>query len=1168
VTPEQWQRTKEILEAAWQLGAGERAAFIDQACGGDREVRAEVEALLESDESAGEFLGAPAAGVAELVRAAGEIPEEGPELIGTRVGRYRITGLIGTGGMGAVYRAVQANLKMDVAVKVLPNSLAQQAGYLERFNREAQIAAALQHPHIVPTFDYGMQRGISYVVMRLLTGGNLAQRINERLSENLPLPSAGEASHMLNQLASALDYAHAQGVIHRDIKTSNIMFDNQGNAYVVDFGIAKLQGANQNLTNTGMTVGTSTYMSPEQWRSEPLTAAADQYAVAVVMYIVLTGRYPYQSDTAHGLMYKHFNEMPTPAQQFRAGLPDAVGEVINQALAKKPEDRFPNVMAFAQAFQKAISGHEGQPNNFFTFKLGGKPLPFPLTPASPALGVLTPLIRPDTDSSQSEQILTVLQPTPSPIPPLKPTFTEPPKNNRMYRALGAIIVVLVGAVLFLFMNRQPGAALLPTATNTETYTSTAADTPAPTPTTADNSASQIVANTPTSSLSAALEVSPIASMTDIITPSPTPSPTATITQSATPTLTASATASATLTPSATPSVTFTHTFTPIPSPTATELTPAFTFHDYIFNVSSPFFWYTQHMKSIGRNTWEIGLDPYIIYNDPLSVCLQDYDYVAVQLSVDFPSDAGEQALQIFYTMDSDSDQEFNGNRVVHIPLKAGADLQTIFYPVKNLVTGKGTHLNRIRLDPADGLENVNGTARILDFRLIHGGNTASACASPTAALPPTQLPTTTPAPSSEPVRFEFDRLIPGTGWSSSESGTGITFAWMNSTTATLRLEANTEQDLQLEARVYLSMSNTILKSLTMKVNGQQFPLNRSRDIAPANFTAVIPKGILAVHSGYVLLEFDISETQIPAGDRRTLGLAFDWIKLTPTSETASATSIENSLTNNIAGQIVFTSKRDGNPEIYLMNAADMTNIQRLTDNPANDTRPAISPDGKSIAFDSNRNGNYNLYMVQPDMGSTWQIVQDDAANSYVSWSPDGNQITYQRGKSGNFSIYSVHLDNLLVKMISLNTDFPDYNPIWSPDGQKIAFESARSNSRDIFTMNTDGSDVFNVSGIYGLDGDPDWSPDGSKFVFTSNRSGNYEIYVMDTQGHNTKRLTRDQADDMQPTWSPDGQYIAFVSNRSGNQDIWVMKPDGTGQTNITANSTTDDYEPDWGIAPD
>ncbi|HRF95377.1 MAG TPA: serine/threonine-protein kinase, partial [Aggregatilineales bacterium] len=172
-------------------------------------------------------------------------------LKGQMLGQYELRELLGVGGMGSVYRGFQTALKREVAVKVLPSTLAQQPGYIERFTREAETSAALEHPHIVPIVDYGTQRGISYVVMRLLTGGTLAERINQAQADKRGLPSLGETAKLLRELASALDYAHNRGVIHRDIKTSNVMFDNQGNSYLVDFGIAKLMNATNKLTGTG-----------------------------------------------------------------------------------------------------------------------------------------------------------------------------------------------------------------------------------------------------------------------------------------------------------------------------------------------------------------------------------------------------------------------------------------------------------------------------------------------------------------------------------------------------------------------------------------------------------------------------------------------------------------------------------------------------------------------------------------------------------------------------------------------------------------------------------------------------------------------------------------------------------------------------------------------------
>jgi len=274
--------------------------------------------------------------------------------------------------MGAVYRAYQASLERAVAVKVLTSELAKEPGYIERFYREAKTAAALEHAHIVPVYDYGVQREVSYVVMRLLTGGTLSERVVQRATTDHPLPSLGEVADLLNQLASALDYAHSQGVIHRDIKPSNVMFDNQGSAYIVDFGIAKLLEATSSFTASGVAMGTPIFMPPEQWRAEPLTPAADQYALGVMTYLLVAGRLPFEAPTPYSLMHKHLNETPTPVHTLRSGVPEALALVLDRALAKSPGDRFPTVTAFAQAFEGAISGQTSGKTGFFTASLPRK----------------------------------------------------------------------------------------------------------------------------------------------------------------------------------------------------------------------------------------------------------------------------------------------------------------------------------------------------------------------------------------------------------------------------------------------------------------------------------------------------------------------------------------------------------------------------------------------------------------------------------------------------------------------------------------------------------------------------------------------------------------------------------------------------------------------------
>ena len=389
------------------------------------------------------------------------------ELVGRTLGRYELREMLGEGGMGAVFRAYQANLKREVAVKVLPRSLAKQHGYAERFTQEAETAAALEHPHIVPIVDYGTTDGISFVVMRLLTGGTLADRLDRHAQGLQPLPSMGEISHLLHQLGSALDYAHTRGVIHRDIKPSNVMFDNQGNAYLVDFGIAKLMGSTAGLTATGTTVGTPSYMSPEQWKSESLTPAADQYALGVMVYAMVTGRVPFEATTPFGLMHKHVNEAPTPPQAIRTDIPEAVGLVINRALEKDHTRRFPTVTAFAQTFARAIQGQEGVSTGFASKAAAGVTHTIP-TP--PSVDAATPpmeptVVEPDTPSAFGPPSVPHRPTTPPttppisrPIPTLAPPTAKPIYKNPLAWGVAVVLVAIIAGLLVVILGGEEDKA--------------------------------------------------------------------------------------------------------------------------------------------------------------------------------------------------------------------------------------------------------------------------------------------------------------------------------------------------------------------------------------------------------------------------------------------------------------------------------------------------------------------------------------------------------------------------------------------------------------------------------------------------------------------------------------------------------------------------------------
>ena len=245
-------------------------------------------------------------------------------------------------------------------------------------------------------------------------------------------------------------------------------------------------------------------------------------------------------------------------------------------------------------------------------------------------------------------------------------------------------------------------------------------------------------------------------------------------------------------------------------------------------------------------------------------------------------------------------------------------------------------------------------------------------------------------------------------------------------------------------------------------------------------------------------------------------------------------------------QIAFHSNRDGNYEIYVM-AADGSQPTRLTRNDASDRYPAWSPDGTQIAFGSNRDGNHEIYVMAADGSQPTRLTRISGWDRGPAWSPDGTQIAFGSDRDGNNEIYVMAADGSQPTRLTRN-DAWDWNPAWSPDGTQIAFDSNRDGNHEIYVMAADGSQPTRLTRNDAWDGFPAWSPDGTQIAFHSNRDGNYEIYVMAADGSQPTRLTRNDARDGFPAWSPDGTQIAFRSNRDGNSEIYVMaaKPETSG----------------------
>ena len=269
---------------------------------------------------------------------------------GQMLGPYRIINQIGRGGMATVYKAYQSSVDRYVAVKVLPSQLAESREFATRFQQEARIIAKLEHPHILPVFDYGESDGVAYFVMRYLEAGTL----KDRMDAGRPLP-VNEIDKLFTQLAGALSYAHSHGVIHRDLKPANALIDSQGNVFLTDFGIAKLlESASPRLTQTDAIMGTPAYISPEQAQGHKVDQRSDIYSLGIILYEMVTGSVPFVAETPLAVLFKHISDPLPPPSVVKPDIRPAMEKVILKALAKDPKDRFATAAEFVAAWERAL----------------------------------------------------------------------------------------------------------------------------------------------------------------------------------------------------------------------------------------------------------------------------------------------------------------------------------------------------------------------------------------------------------------------------------------------------------------------------------------------------------------------------------------------------------------------------------------------------------------------------------------------------------------------------------------------------------------------------------------------------------------------------------------------------------------------------------------------
>jgi serine/threonine-protein kinase len=909
------------------------------------------------------------------------------ELIGKTFGPYTIIEQIGEGGMAVVYKGFQESLNRHVAIKVLRGELARDQEFITRFRREALSVAKLSHPNILHVYDAGQVHGMYYMAMDYADGGSLKDVI-------LKGPLSTEQAVTLGiQLADALDYAHRQGLVHRDVKPSNVLLTSDGRPLLTDFGIAKALHEATHLTRTGTSIGTPDYMSPEQLQGQPVDGRTDIYALGIVLFEMLAGWSPFTAPTAMATLYKQMNEPPPPLRQVNVTIPEWLEEVVNKALAKKPEERYQRGSDLADALRQ-----------------GQTPVPVP-TGAPPRQ----------------------MTPVPAAAAPPAATVRQPTEKRRRKSSV-PILVGLIGVVLlalvvgggYLLLGGTGGG----TATDPPPTVVVVVDTPEPTETLAPTSEPTLP---PTSAPTTELDTPTPVVMVITATPLPTSLSTPTPLPTDQPTASSSPTEVPTLPPTSTPAPTPTK--PPVSSSEPGVISDFENFGTWTrgdeangtFTQSSTEVHQGSYSGKLSYNFGTGGND-YVVFQQTHAVAGQPTQITAWVYGDGqghflnaWIKDAGGQVWQVpLGRVTHTGWQQMVGSLDVnqdwpwtHI---SGTDNGVVDYPIT---------FQSLVLD--DGADTYTGSSAIYidDLRAETG------VASPDPA--PTKAAAGEPTSPPPPATGVSGRIAYSAGGS---------MHVVDASTGQDRIAPVTgmyQPDFRLDGQVIIVNGEGAGKTSMWTINANSGAFGREQGDVPNNFRPFWSpdgsqfafdsfhhggpfKDSLIVYKRTVDSQRNDKGEALNHGGQAILGaspvwMQDNWVAFTgcdywpggsggskcgiyrmpswggpPAMVVAGAQTMR--ATDNHGAQLVYMSQDSGNWEVYIVPSTGGSG-RNLSNSPSShDGLATFSPDGKLVAFVSNRGGGWAVWMVSTAGGSPTKLFNLPAKPSGPTWDWTGERISW------------------------------------------------------------------------------------------------------------------------------------------------------------------------------